>query len=47
LEYKSEIHVLWIKKSQWFWPNKKKAQEWAAKQFYEKYNEPKNKHWKK
>jgi len=47
LEYKSEIHVLWKKQSQWFGPNKKKAQEAAAKQFYEKYNEPQNKHWKK
>ncbi len=47
LEYKSEIHVLWKKQSQWFGPNKKKAQEAAAKQFYEKYNEPQHKHWKK
>ncbi len=47
LEYKSEINVLWKKQSQWFGPNKKKAQEAAAKQFYEKYNVPQNKHWKK
>lgn len=47
LEYKSEIIVLWQKQSQWFGPNKKKAQEASAKEFYEKYNAPQNKHWKK
>lgn len=36
LEYKSQILVLWKKKSQWFGTNKKKAQEAAAKSFYEK-----------
>ncbi len=47
LEYKSEIHVLWKKQSHWFGPNKKKAQESAAKDLYEKYNKLQNKDWKK
>ena len=34
--YKSEIYVLGDKKSEWFGTNKKKAQEDAAKSFYEK-----------
>lgn len=34
--YKSEIFVLWKKKSEGFWSNKKKAQEDAAKNFYSK-----------
>lgn len=34
LVYKSEIFVLWDKKSEWFGPNKKKAQEDAAKNLY-------------
>ncbi len=36
LEYKSQILVFWKKKSQWFGTNKKKAQEAAAKSFYQK-----------
>jgi dsRNA-specific ribonuclease len=32
--YKSEIFILWQKKSQGFGQNKKKAQEDAAKNFY-------------
>ena len=47
LEYKSEIYVLWKLQSQWFGPNKKKAQEAAAKDLYEKHNKIQNKHWKK
>lgn len=34
LVYKSEIFVLWKKQSEWFGPNKKKAQEDAAKIFH-------------
>lgn len=34
LEYKSIIYVLGQKQSEWFWPNKKKAQEEAAKNYY-------------
>ncbi len=34
--YKSEIYILWDKKAEWFGQNKKKAQEDAAKNFYEK-----------
>lgn len=34
--YKSEIYVLWDKVAEWFGTNKKKAQENAAKNFYEK-----------
>lgn len=32
--YKSELFILWEKKSEWFGQNKKKAQEDAAKNFY-------------
>lgn len=35
LEYKSEIYILWEKKSEWFGPNKKKAEEDAAEKLYE------------
>lgn len=34
-QYRSEIYVLDEKKSEWFWSNKKKAQEEAAKAYYE------------
>jgi hypothetical protein len=33
--YKSEIYVLWTKKSEWFATNKKRAQEESAKHYYE------------
>jgi dsRNA-specific ribonuclease len=33
--YKSELYVLWEKKSEWVGSNKKKAQEEAAKKYYE------------
>jgi hypothetical protein len=36
MQYKSEIYVLDEKKSEWLWSNKKKAQEEAAKDYYEK-----------
>lgn len=39
IEYKSEIWVLWEKKSEWFGTNKKKAQEDAAKSYYLKLND--------
>lgn len=37
-EYKSEIYIVGKKISEWFGPNKKKAQEEAAKKCYEKIN---------
>ncbi len=36
--YKSEVFVLGEKKGEWFWPNKKKAQEEAAKNAYENWS---------
>ena len=33
-QYKSEIYVMWEKVSEWFGPNKKKAQEEAAKNYF-------------
>ncbi len=36
LLYKSQLRALWKRKSDWFWTNKKKAQEDAAKNFYKK-----------
>ena len=39
IEYKSEIYVLNEKKSEGFWPNKKKAQEEAAKNLYTQLQE--------
>jgi len=38
LEYRSEIYVLDKKKAEWFGPNKKKAQENAAQNYYWKIN---------
>jgi len=38
VSYKSEFVVLWVKKSEWFGKNKKKAQEDAAKNYYKKIN---------
>lgn len=35
IQYKSEIYVVDEKKSEWIWTNKKKAQEEAAKNYYE------------
>lgn len=35
VEYRSEIYVMWKKVSEWYGPNKKKAQEEAAKKYYE------------
>ncbi len=35
IEYKSEIHIVGKKVSEWFGSNKKKAQEEAAKKYYE------------
>ena len=37
-EYRSEIYIVWKKVSEWFGSNKKKAQEEAAKNCYEKVN---------
>jgi len=37
IEYKSEIHILDEKKSEWFGPSKKKAQESSAKTFYQQF----------
>ena len=34
ITYKSEVYVLGEKKWEWYWPNKKKAQEEAAKMAY-------------
>lgn len=42
IEYKSEIFVLDQKKSEGFWPNKKKAQEEAAKIYHDQINFPWN-----
>lgn len=36
LIYKTEIYLSWEKKSEWLWSNKKKSQEEAAKNYYEK-----------
>lgn len=36
LTYKTEISLSWEKKSEWFGSNKKKSQEEAAKNYYEK-----------
>ncbi len=36
MEYKSEMRFNWKKMSEWIWKNKKKAQNNAAKFFYEK-----------
>ena len=38
LVYKSEVYILGEKKWEWYWPNKKKAQEEAAKQAYENWS---------
>jgi dsRNA-specific ribonuclease len=39
-EYKSEIYVVGKKVSEWFGSNKKKAQEEAAKRWYEEVSHP-------
>ncbi len=36
LIYKTEIYLSWEKQSEWIWTNKKKSQEEAAKNYYER-----------
>jgi dsRNA-specific ribonuclease len=38
ITYKSEVYVLGEKKGEWYGPNKKKAQEEAAKNAYENWS---------